>query len=390
MWPISFFMPSPFRAPRAYRIAISSFFFIQGLTFASWASRIPDIKNALALSDAALGGILLSLPIGQFFALALSGYLVTRYGSRVILITTSILYPATLLLIGLASTPVLLIAALFFTGFFGNIYNIAVNTQAVGIEALYGRSIMASFHGLWSLAGFTGGLIGTFMIAQELSPFQHYWIINGLTLLLTFLFVRSTLPRDAKSSESKTKLFVKPDKAILILGVLAFSCMICEGTMFDWTGVYFDKILKTPKEQTQFGFVAFMCTMAGGRLIADFLIMKLGAKRMIQISGTMIFIGIFIIVAFPYLVPSIIGLLIAGFGVSSVVPLSYGLAGQSKTMPAGQALAAVSSLGFLGFLIAPPLIGFISEAYTLRVAFALIALMGLVVVLLSGKVEKHT
>lgn len=382
-------MPSPFRAPRAYRIAISCFFFIQGLTFASWASRIPDIKNSLQLSDAELGAILLSLPIGQFFALALSGYLVTRYGSRIVLITTSVLYPATLLLIGLASVPLALIVALLLTGFFGNIYNIAVNTQAVGIEALYGRSIMASFHGLWSLAGFTGGLIGTFMIAQELSPFQHYWIINGITLLLTLVFVGSTLPRDAKTDQSKPKLFVKPDNAILILGVLAFSCMICEGTMFDWTGVYFDKIVKTPKELTQLGFVAFMSTMAGGRLIADFLITRLGARRMILISGCMIFTGISILVAFPYVIPSIAGLLIAGFGVSSVVPLAYGLAGQSKTMPAGQALAAVSSLGFLGFLIAPPMIGFISQGYSLRLAFGLIALMGLAVAFLSGKVRQR-
>lgn len=382
-------MPSPFRAPRAYRIAISCFFFIQGLTFASWASRIPDIKNALELSDAALGAILLSLPIGQFFALALSGYLVTRYGSRIVLVTTSILYPATLLLIGLASGPVMLIAALLLTGFFGNLYNIAVNTQAVGIEALYGRSIMASFHGLWSLAGFTGGLIGTFMIANDLSPFQHYWVINGLTLLLTFLFVRSTLPRDAGTSDAKPKLFVKPDGVIFILGVVAFSCMVCEGTMFDWTGVYFDKIVKTPKELTQFGFVAFMSTMAGGRFIADFLITRLGARRMLQISGIMIFTGIAILVAFPFFVPSIAGLLIAGFGVSSVVPLTYGLAGQSKTMPAGQALAAVTSLGFLGFLIAPAMIGFISEAYSLRLAFGLIASMGLMVAFLSVKVQRN-
>lgn len=383
-------MPSPFRAPRAYRIAISSFFFIQGLTFASWASRIPDIKNALNLTDAELGGILLSLPIGQFFALALSGYLVTRYGSRIVLITTSVLYPATLLLIGLATGPALLIAALLLTGFFGNIYNIAVNTQAVGIEALYGRSIIASFHGLWSLAGFTGGLIGTFMIAQDLSPFQHYWIINGLTLLITFIFVPSTLPRDAAGSKSKPKLFVKPDNVILILGVLAFSCMICEGTMFDWTGVYFDSVVKTSKEFTQLGFVAFMSTMAGGRLVADFLITKLGARRMIQISGAMIFIGVSIMVVFPFFIPSIAGLLIAGFGVSSVVPLTYGLAGQSKTMPAGQALAAVSSLGFLGFLIAPPLIGFISQGYSLRLAFGIIAVMGLVVAFLSRKVQSRT
>lgn len=383
--PIS--LASPFRAPRAYRIAISAFFFIQGLTFASWASRIPDIKKALGLSDAALGGILFSLPVGQFFALALSGYLVTRYGSRIVLIVNAVLYPATLLLIGLADSSLALIGALLLTGFFGNMFNISVNTQAVGIEALYGRSIIASFHGLWSLAGFTGGLIGTFMIAQNLTPFQHYWVINGITLLLMFTSVQATLPRDAKTDQTKARLFVKPDKVIFILGILAFFCMICEGTMFDWTGVYFDTIVNTPKELTQLGFVAFMSTMAGGRFVADFLITRFGVKPMIRISGIMIFIGISITVAFPYVIPAMIGLLITGFGVSSVVPISYGLAGQSKTMPAGQALAAVSSLGFLGFLIGPPLIGFISESSTLRVAFALIALMGLMVIYLAGKVK---
>lgn len=382
-------LPLSVRAPRAYRISVSVFFFIQGLTFASWASRIPDIKNALALSEAALGGILLALPIGQLFALVLSGYLVTRFGSKLMLTFVSVLYPATLLLIGASGNPTLLIVSLLLTGFFGNIYNIAVNTQAVGIEALYGRSIMASFHGLWSLAGFTGGVIGTLMIAQKLSPLQHYTIINVLTLALMAFSIRTILPRDAKIKETKSKLFVRPDKAIIILGLLAFSCMICEGTMFDWTGVYFDKVINTSDALTQLGFVAFMCTMAGGRLVADYLITQLGAKKMVRMSGILIFVGITITVLFPYLVPAIIGLLITGFGVSAVVPLAYGLAGQSKTMPAGQALAAVSTLGFLGFLIAPPLIGFIAEGYSLRVAFTGIALMGLVVACLANKVQKQ-
>jgi MFS family permease len=386
--PIS--LPLAIRAPRAYRISVSVFFFIQGLAFGSWASRIPDIKNALALSDAALGGILLALPVGQFFALTISGYLVTRYGSKRILTIGSVLYPATLLLIGIATSPTLLIAALLLTGFFGNIYNIAVNTQAVGIETLYGRSIMASFHGLWSLAGFTGGVIGTFMISQELNPFQHYVIINLLTLILIAFSIRTVLPRDAKAKEAaKTKLFTKPDKAIILLGILAFSCMICEGTMFDWSGVYFDKIVKTKQALTQLGFIAFMSTMACGRFIADYLITKWGAKRMIRMSGVLIFMGMGITVAFPYLIPATIGLLIAGFGVSSVVPLTYGLAGQSKKMSAGQALAAVSTLGFLGFLIGPPLIGFLSQGYSLRIAFGGIAMMGLVVAVLATRVQKQ-
>jgi MFS family permease len=383
------FASLPIRAPRAYRIAISVFFFIQGLTFASWASRIPDIKNTLNLTDAALGGILLSLPIGQFFALGVSGYVVTRFGSRMILIVSSLFYPASLLLIGISTTPLILIFALLTFGFFSNVYNIAVNTQAVGIESLYGRSIMASFHGLWSLAGFIGGLIGALMISQSLTPFQHYGIVNILTIILILSSWRYMLPRDAKAEESKNSFFVKPDRAIFMLGILAFACMLCEGAMFDWSGVYFDKVVNTSDSLTQLGFIAFMSTMAGGRFIADYLITRFGAKNMIRMSGIMIFIGTTLIISLPQLIPATIGLLIIGFGVSSVVPLAYGLAGQSKTMPAGQALAAVSSLGFLGFLIAPPFIGFISEGYSLRVAFILIALLGLIITLLAKRVSKQ-
>jgi MFS family permease len=382
--------PSPFRAPRAYRIAISTFFFIQGLTFASWASRILDIKKALDLDHAELGGILFSLPVGQVLSLAVSGYLVTRYGSRLILILSAVLYPLTLLLIGLADSSIALIGALVLSGFFANIFNIAVNTQAVGIEALYGRSIMGSFHGLWSLAGFTAALIGTFMIAQTHTPLQHFWIINGITLLLLLISVSATLPRDANAGQIKPKLFVKPDRTIFILGILCFSCMICEGTMFDWVGVYFGTVIKTSKELSQLGFVAFMSTMASGRFVADFLINRFGAKQMIRISGVMIFIGITLTVVFPYLIPATIGLLITGFGVSSIVPLTYSLAGQSKTISAGQAISAISSIGFLGFLIGPPLIGFISEGYTLKVAFSLMALMGLMVAYLGGKVKSNS
>ncbi|MEO5889569.1 MAG: MFS transporter [Ferruginibacter sp.] len=372
-------------ATRTHRIAVSVFFFIAGFTFASWASRIPDIKTKLLLTDAGLGAVLFALPVGLMLGLPFSGYLVARFGSRIVMIITAMLYPLTLILLGMAPSVWTLSASLFLFGFWGNLLNISINTQAVGVEALYGRSIMASFHGLWSLAGFTGAAVGTLMIALHLTPFTHYCIICATAFLLVLISFKYTLPHS--DSNNKQPIFARPDASILKLGLIAFGCMVCEGTMFDWSGVYFQKEVQVSAAYTTLGYVAFMSSMAAGHFIADWLVTKFGVKTMLQFSGTVICIGLLTAVIFPHILPATIGFLLVGLGVSSVIPLVYGLAGKSKSMQPGVALAAVSTIGFLGFLIGPPLIGFIAGASSLRWSFSVIALIGLGTAILAGKVK---
>ncbi len=157
--------------------------------------------------------------------------------------------------------------------------------------------------------------------------------------------------------------------------------------MADWSGVYFKKIVQTPEAFITLGYVAFTSTMALGRFLGDWLVMKFGVKRMLQMSGIMITSGLLIAVIFPYLLTATAGFFIVGFGVPSVVPIVYGLAGKSTTMPASTALAAVSTIGFLGFLVGPPLIGFLSQAINLRWSFTLVALLGFGTTILSGKLK---
>ncbi|MBC7422978.1 MAG: MFS transporter [Ferruginibacter sp.] len=370
---------------RVYRIAVSVFFFIAGFVFASWASRIPDIKNALHLSDAGLGSVLLALPAGLLTGLPLAGFLVSKYGSKVIMIVAAMLYPGVLLLLGLAASPLQLIIALFMFGFCGNLLNISINTQGVGVEAMYGRSIMASFHGLWSLAGFTGAAFSTVMIAFKLTPFMHFCIIFIAAIILIISSYKRALPQDTGNSHQP--LFAKPDSAILKLGLIAFGSLVCEGTMFDWSGVYFQKVLQVPAALRTVGYIAFMSSMAGGRFVADWLVTKFGVKTMLQLSGIIIAIGLLTAVIFPFIVPATIGFLLVGIGVSSVVPITYGLAGKSTTMSPGVALSALSTIGFLGFLLGPPLIGFIAQAAGLRWSFTVIAFIGLSTTVLATKVK---
>lgn len=373
-----------------YRIAVSTFFFIMGFTFASWANRIPDIKRTLHLNDAQLGGLLFSLPIGQLVAMGLSGYLVSKYSSKKILKFAILVYPLAVISLGLAKESWHLAVGLFCMGMFGNMCGISVNTQGVGVERLYKRSIMASFHGVWSLAGFAGGVFATFMVGLDITPFVHFCIVYAITFSLMIAMRNWILPRDANPPQKQKRRVLKPSRQIVFLGMIVFGSMICEGTMFDWSVIYFENIIQPPKELVRLGYIVFMFMMSAGRFTADRLVTKFGVQKILKVSGIIIASGLLTAVIFPYMVTATIGFLLVGLGTSSVVPLCYSLAGRSKDMNPGVAITTVASIGFAGFLIGPPLIGFISQMSNLRWSFALIAVLGLMTTIVASRVKLQT
>jgi MFS family permease len=366
------------------RFAVGTMFFLAGLTFASWASRIATIQQNLNLSDAALGGVLFALPVGLMCSLPFSGWIITKIGSRKLLISALIVYACALVTLGMAQNTFQLIICLLIYGFASNSVNISVNTQAVATEELYQKPILASFHGIWSLAGFTGAGIGTLMIGKRIIPLHHFAMILILTILIVAI-VSKYLKNDKVASTGP--VFVMPDSSLIKLGIIAFCSMICEGAMFDWSVIYFKKVVLANGAWMGAGYTAFMLTMATGRFIADWFAHRFGLKRTLQISGLLTATGLLTAVIFPHLYTALIGFLLVGFGVSSVVPLVYSAAGKSKTMSAGVALAAVSTIGFMGFLIGPPVIGFIAGIASLRASFTLIAAMGLCVAIISTKAK---
>lgn len=373
------------------RLAVSAVFFAYGLTFASWASRIPTIQQNLRISDAVLGLVLFTLPAGLFVCLPLSGWIINRVGSRKIVIVSGIIYAALLLLIGLAQDLPQLALVLFAFGFFSSLLNIAVNTQAAGVELHYEKPIMASFHGMWSLAGFSGAAIGTLMMGYGIGPFYHFILIFLLMMLIIDLSSSNMIGTDVGQTKGSFS-FVMPDKPLLKLGIIAFCSLICEGTMFDWSGVYFLKVVKAEPQWIGAGYTAYMIAMAGGRFIADWLTHKIGVQRVLQLSGTLTVLGLLISVLFPDQVTALIGFLIVGLGVSSVVPLTYSAASKSKTMSPSLALSTVTTIGFFGLLVGPPLVGLIAGATNLRTAFSLLIIMGGMVLILSsiGKFQNNS
>lgn len=382
-------MAAPEISLKTRRIILSGYFFLTGICFSSWASRIPDIKLHLDLSDGAFGGLLFFLPIGSFLGIPISGSLTAKHGSKMMVSIAAFLYPITLICIGIAPTSTILAICLFLFGMVGNLFNVSVNTQAANLSKLFDKSITSAFHGFWSLAGFAGGLLGGFFVARNISPLQQFLtvaIIGWLFLITT----RNYLLPGEKSTQPVSKMWNKPSPLLFQFGLVAMSNMICEGMMFDWSGVYFQKVVKVTEQWRTIGYISFMACMTTGRMFADTLINYWGARKQLMLSGLIVTLGLIIAVSYPNIIVSSIGFMFVGFGVSSVIPTIYGTIGRNAAP--GRAsidLASVSSIGFFGFLIGPPIIGFMSQAIGLRWAFLSISLLGLSTFYQAHKLKKY-
>jgi MFS family permease len=365
--------------PVAARVAISVYFFLMGLCFASWASRIPDIQEQLSLSPAELGAVLIGMPVGSILSLLPAGWVITRLGSRRITLVATLSYALTLPLIGLATEGWHLALILFLFGAWGDVTNIGINTQAVGLETQVGKPMMSSFHGLWSLGAVTGSVVGSVLVAQRVAPLTHFTLVGGLAGVATLLAYAPLLSEDRKTEGQP--LFALPDRALLLLGFISFCCMLTEGAMADWSSIYYKQTLPSGTGVASLGYTAFAVTMALGRLIGDWVTVRLGAKNLLQLSGLLIAGGLALALLIPHPNVVLVGLMGVGLGVATVVPLVYSAAGRSETLAAGVAIAAVSTVGYTGFLLGPPLIGFLAGGFGLRWALVTVVVLG---ILMSG------
>lgn len=374
------------------RLAVSMFYFSMGLTFATWASRIPDIKESLGLTEADLGTVLFAIPCGQLLMMPFSGKIVIRYGSNKTVVVGILFYIAAMVTLGLGNQVWHLMLSLFFFGIFSNFTNISVNTQGILTEGIFRRPIMSAFHGAWSLAGFTGALIGLLMMNFGLQPSVHFAVVAFvlyINIFANYRYLVKTKAAKPKAVEADKKkgLLPKINPALAWLGVIGFCSMVSEGIMFDWSGVYFKDVVKAPESLVILGYTSFMIMMASGRFIGDKVTMRFGRKKVLAVSGFLISGGMYIAVFFPYVVPAALGFMLVGLGVSTVVPGVYSLAGRTPGIEPSQALTAVSSISFLGFLLGPPVIGYIAHAVGLKMSFAIIGVFGVCIAFLVNRIK---
>lgn len=381
------------KALHRHRLGVSLFFFILGVNFASWAGRIPDIQTTLELNDAELGTALFAAPLGQFPAMLAAGFLVERFGSRAVLALGLALYAAALLGLGAAASFWQLFAALIIFGAGGNLFDNAVNTQAVGVEKLYGRSIMAAFHGLWSLGGVAGGLLGSMLAASRISPLAHFLGVFIFSLLAWAALRAWLLPRDSlKPHDNKpapVSLFIRPGWYLALLGAIACVTMATEGTMYDWSSIFYARTLDAPTPLVRLGYIVCMAAMVCGRFLVDGLITRFGPIRVLQAAGLCMCLGLGLLITAAGLPVATLGAGLTGLGMSAGVPICFSLAGQSRRVPPSMAIALVTAISFSGFMACPPLIGHLAEAFSLRWAFVPIAVLALSTSLLAPRLRKY-
>lgn len=356
-------------------IAVGTIFFLLGLSFTTWTSRIADIQQKLNLSDGQLGSVLFAMPVGLWVSLTVSGWFVKKYSSKSVAVWGLVLYHIILITIGLSSTTIQLVISLFLSGLFYSAVNVSMNTQGTLAEQNVNKTLLPFFHGIWSVAGFIGASVGTLLIKNGIPTVTQFIVIASLGISTILISKRHLFYKPELEQVGKT--FAIPEKSLVILGVIAFFAMICESTMYDWSVVYFQKEVHDANDNIGIGYSVFMAMMTVGRFANNFLLDKYGIRNLILINACLIFSGTLVAIIYPSLKGSSIGFGLVGLGISSMVPLVAGVASKTKRMAPASGIASVLTIGFIGFLIGPPLIGYLSEYFNLRMAFVLLLVSSL-------------
>jgi MFS family permease len=356
------------------RLSVMAIFFINGTVLASFVPHIPYIQQKHHLSEGILGLSLLSLSMGAMSTLLFAGWLISRFGSRAMTKISSIIFCLTLPLPILGPSFPLLILGMICLGASNGLMDVSMNTQAVSIEKGLQKPIISSFHALYSLGGLVGASSGAVALSLGMSPQQHVLWVSGIMGIGTILAIRQLLPSSYDGAMQKT-IFILPRGALLVLSLLGLGTMLSEGSIADWSAVYMRNHLHTTAGMAATGFAAYSLTMTIGRLTGDKLRAWLGSARLVRLSAALAASGLAAALIIAHPMAALIGFACVGMGLSNIVPIIFSAAGNVPGVNAGTGIAAVASIGYLGGLAGPPLIGFAAEAFTLPVALGIIVLI---------------
>ncbi len=367
------------------RIALSTCFFLSGFCFSSWASRIPTIKAIFNFSEADLGNLLLVMPIASLIGLPISGWMVSKFSSRNPLVLSMLFFAASLFVVGYTTNIVALVIAVAVFSFCMRIINIFMNTQTITLQKKFKRKIIGSFHGIWSAGGLTGVALCTLLLKFNISIATHMLIVTLFTCTAASVAYFYLLKNDRSTSGNKIK-FGKPDPFIFYLGILIFFASVCEGGMFDWSSVYFKDVVG--EEIFTLGYFTFMVFMAISRFSSDRVIEKIGMQKSYYLSAILIVLGIATVILLPYFWPALVGFSLIGLGTAAVIPMIFISAGDSTKYSAGMAISIISTYGILGRLLGPPIIGYLAELFSLKLAFLLFLGCGIMLIPFSRSLFK--
>ncbi len=375
---------SPKQVGRAWW-AVVSLFLIHGLVVSSWISRIPAVQANLKIGNGLLGLTLLSSALGAVTTIPLTGYLVSRFGSNRVSILSSCCFCLTVILPGLAKGAWSLAAALFVYGIFAAAMDVAMNAQGVEVERELGSPTMSRFHGMFSLGAMAGAFVGGLLAERGVPVLQHF-TGSACVNLLGVLAVSPFLIADRKVESHKDHRLSlrKLPKVLIALSAIGFLMLLTEGAMADWTAVYLRQMLNASQGVAALGYAVFSGAMAIFRFLGDLVTTWLGPMRTVRAGCLVAAAGTVYALSAPSPLWSLPGFALAGMGLSVIIPLIFGSGGRVPGVSPGAGIATVTGIGYIGFIVGPPTIGFASQVITLRYALGLIVLCCLVAALLAG------
>ena len=371
------------------QVAVLAAFFTNGAVMATWVSRIPYVQAKLDLSEGGLGLVLLGLSLGVLTGLSVSGSLIARWGSAKVTLLAAFLMFAMLPTIVLAFHPIMLFFLLAIFGGAMSIMDVAMNEQAVLVERKAGKALMSSFHGSYSIGALTGSLISSGMAALPgVSTLLHFILAALIFGVLMIYFYPALIPVNQNHGQ-KNVVFRLPERALWMLGVIAFCSAIGENAMADWSAVYMTDVLSTSAAFAALGYAAFSLTMTIGRFMGDQLKRIWQPDFIVRFGSFLAVVGFMLLIATNHPILAIVGFAIIGLGLSNIIPIAYGAGGNVPGIETGAGIAGVATIGYTGSLFGPPMIGFIAEKASLRVAFFVIMLLAGALMFASKSVKTH-
>jgi predicted MFS family arabinose efflux permease len=299
---------------------------------------------------------------------------------------------ATVILVGVAPNAWALFAALMLFGASNGAMDVSMNAQGVAVERHYGRSIMSSFHGMFSVGAMLGAAMGGLIASRGISPPAHLAGVGIGLGLLALVTPRWMLPASEDAvpgagPAATPRLLTRIPRAVLLLGILGFCGLMAEGAMADWSAVFLRDVLGTTPGVAAAGYAVFSFAMAAGRLSGDRLADRFGGVAIVRYGSLLAAAGLLIVALTGWAATALLGFGLVGAGLAIIVPIIFSTAGRTPGIPSGQAIAAVTTLSYVGFMAGPPSIGLIASVVTLRGGFVFVVALVLVMTALAGTVR---
>jgi MFS family permease len=338
----------------------------------TWVSRIPAVQTALHLSNGILGLTLLSSAAGAVSTLPITGWLVSRYGSKKITLVSGILFCLAVVPLGIAPSAPALAAALFLFGAVAAAMDVSMNAQGVEVEKELGSPTMSRFHGMFSLGAMAGAGIGGLAAAHAITPLPHF-ASSALVNLIAVIAVATLLLEthaDILKQDHRLPLNKIPP-VLLALSAIGFCILLSEGAMSDWTAVYMKQVLNAGQGRAAAGYAVFSAAMAIFRFLGDIVTARFGPYRTVRTACLIAAGGLVWALSVHSSAWALPGFALTGAGLSVIIPLVFGSGGRVESINPGAGIATVTGLGYIGFIVGPPAIGFASQVVTLRYALGI-------------------